>query len=87
MNTVLEGVHSAFAPEGPVGSAGTMCGGEIQGSFAQKYKDCGYAIFITPVREEEGDDFILPIDLLGMIQISGQETLQVFRTGKPTVAP
>ena len=69
MNTTLEGVHSGIcAGRACWAVAGTMCGGEIQGSFAQKYKDCGLCDFYNTVREEEGDNFILTIDLLGMIR-------------------
>ena len=69
VNTMLEGVHNGIcAGRACWAVAGTMCGGEIQGSFAQKYKDCGLCDFYNTVRKEEGDNFILTIDLLGMIK-------------------
>jgi hypothetical protein len=37
--------------------AGTMCEGEVQGTFAQKYKNCEQCDFYMAVKEEEGDNF------------------------------
>ncbi|OGJ89413.1 MAG: hypothetical protein A2268_12120 [Candidatus Raymondbacteria bacterium RifOxyA12_full_50_37] len=34
--------------------AGTMCGGNIQGSFAIKYSDCSQCEFFNQVKAEEG---------------------------------
>ena len=69
MNTMLEGVHNGIcAGRACWAVAGTLCSGEIQGSFAQKYKDCGLCDFYNTVREEEADNFMLTIDLLGMIK-------------------
>lgn len=44
--------------------AGTMCGGEVQGSFARKYEDCRKCEFYQRVREEEGSNFLITIDLI-----------------------
>lgn len=44
--------------------AGTMCGGEIQGSFAKKYEDCRKCEFYQLVKEEEGTNFLITIDLI-----------------------
>ena len=69
INNTLEGVHNGICAGRTCWAvAGTMCGGEVQGSFARKYKDCGLCDFYNAVREEEGDNFILTIDLLGMIR-------------------
>lgn len=69
INTMLEGVHNGIsAGRACWAVAGTLCGGEVQGSFAQKYRDCGLCDFYNLVREEEGENFILTIDLLGMIR-------------------
>ncbi len=35
-----------------------MCEGEVQGKFAQKYKNCGKCDFYNTVKKEEGKDFI-----------------------------
>jgi hypothetical protein len=43
--------------------AGTMCGGEVQGSFAQKYDSCEQCDFYSVVKEEEGDHFV-PLEVL-----------------------
>ena len=39
--------------------AGTLCKGEVQGSFAQKYKNCEICDFYKKVKEEEFPRFIL----------------------------
>jgi len=44
--------------------AGTMCGGEIEGSFAKKYEDCRKCPFYHLVRNEEGDQFLITVDLI-----------------------
>jgi len=44
--------------------AGTMCGGEVQGSFARKYKDCRKCEFYQRVKEDEGQNFLLTVDLI-----------------------
>ena len=41
--------------------AGTYCKGEIQGSFAKKFKDCVNCNFLKYVQEEEGRSFLLYI--------------------------
>lgn len=44
--------------------AGTMCGGLVQGTFAQKYKNCEVCDFYREVKKEEGTTFELSIVLL-----------------------
>ncbi len=44
--------------------AGTMCGGDVQGTFANKYKDCRECSFYQLVREEEGTQFLVTIELI-----------------------
>ena len=39
--------------------AGTLCKGKVQGTFAQKYKDCEICDFYKTVKEEEFSKFIL----------------------------
>jgi len=39
--------------------AGTLCKGEIQGTFAQKYKNCEICDFYKKVKEEEFPKFML----------------------------
>lgn len=46
--------------------AGTMCRGEVQGSFAKKYKNCGKCNFFIKVRLEEGYAYKSPAVLLNM---------------------
>ena len=38
--------------------AGTLCDGEVQGSFAYKITDCVRCDFFQKVKEEEGEDFV-----------------------------
>lgn len=38
--------------------AGTLCGGEVQGTFAQKKSTCLSCDFFLKVKDEEGDDFV-----------------------------
>lgn len=38
-------------------SAGTMCGGKIQGTWAEKLKNCSTCDFYKSVRQEEGENF------------------------------
>lgn len=44
--------------------AGTLCGGEAQGSFVDKYGTCMQCDFYRLVLEEEGIDFKVPSFLL-----------------------
>ena len=63
-NTILNGVHNG-KNSGRVCwiVAGTMCGCEVQGTFAQKFKNCELCDFYKSVREEEGETFV-PIEVL-----------------------
>ncbi|MBI5639351.1 MAG: hypothetical protein HZA17_02895 [Nitrospirae bacterium] len=44
--------------------AGTLCKGEIQGTFAQKYKNCEICDFYKQVKQEEFPRFMLSAMLL-----------------------
>ena len=46
--------------------AGTLCSGEVHGTFAHKYKDCGICEFYQKVKreEEEAGTFVMTIILL-----------------------
>jgi hypothetical protein len=44
--------------------AGTMCGGKVQGTFAQKEKNCLSCDFYDSVMKEEHDNFLLMSQLL-----------------------
>ena len=52
--------------------AGTMCGGKVQGTFAQKYENCESCDFFKTVREEEGSAYELSVILLKKIRASGK---------------
>lgn len=48
--------------------AGTMCGGKVQGTFAQKYENCELCDFFRSVKEEEGPAYQLSIILLNKVK-------------------
>ena len=41
------------------GVAGTLCGGKVQGTFAQKVSNCMQCPFYLTVKQEEGSSFKL----------------------------
>jgi len=44
--------------------AGTLCGGKIQGTYGQKYKNCEVCDFFRMIKEEEGPDYKLSVFLV-----------------------
>ncbi|MBI5187658.1 MAG: hypothetical protein HZA07_01095 [Nitrospirae bacterium] len=48
--------------------AGTFCNGEVQGTFATKYKSCEMCDFYRLVREKEYPKFLLSAILLGKLK-------------------
>lgn len=48
--------------------AGTLCKGEIQGTFAQKEQNCMKCDFYKQVRLEEGAYFIIAGDILAKLR-------------------
>ena len=44
--------------------AGTMCGGSVQGTFADKYGNCELCDFYRQVCVDEGPEFVLSAKLL-----------------------
>lgn len=65
----LEGVHG-----GTNGGracwvvAGTLCGGEVQGTYAKKSHNCRVCNFYKLVEEEEGDKVIGTFTLMTMVK-------------------
>ena len=47
--------------------AGSLCGGKVQGSFAQKYGNCSKCDFYISVKQEEGNNFTLSSTLLEIL--------------------
>jgi len=47
---------------------GTMCGGEVHGSFEEKFKVCGKCSFYHAVKEEEGNEMIPSVHLLQKLE-------------------
>jgi hypothetical protein len=61
----LDGVHGGVnAGRACWAVAGTLCGGEVQGTFAQKYTNCTICEFYKTVEEEQGANFQSTADLL-----------------------
>lgn len=48
--------------------AGTLCQGEVQGTFAQKYKNCEICDFYKLVKKEEFPQFVLSALLMRKLQ-------------------
>ena len=48
--------------------AGTLCGGEVQGTFAQKYRNCEICDFYKMVKREEFTRFQLSATLLARLR-------------------
>jgi hypothetical protein len=48
--------------------SGTLCKGEVQGTFAAKFKNCESCDFYQLVRNEEGPSFVYSIILLGRLR-------------------
>jgi len=64
----LDGVHDGVnAGRACWIVAGTLCKGELQGTFAQKFKNCKECDFYISVREEEGANFGLSAVLLAKL--------------------
>ncbi len=69
INTTLEGVHGGIsAGRACWVVAGTMCDGRSQGTFAQKSGECGACRFYNRVKDEEGEQFLLTVNLLRMVR-------------------
>ena len=48
--------------------AGTFCGGEVQGTYAEKYGNCRKCDFYDLVWEQETHNFVLIKDLLARLK-------------------
>jgi hypothetical protein len=65
----LDGVHDGKnSGRGCWMVAGTHCGGEVQGMFAQKIKNCMDCDFYNAVREEERGNFKMSAVLLKKLE-------------------
>jgi hypothetical protein len=51
--------------------AGTLCGGQVQGTFAQKFENCTACDFYKLVKKEEGVRFELSATLLAKVKDQG----------------
>jgi hypothetical protein len=69
LESKLDGVHTGEnAGRACWVVAGTLCKGEVQGTFAQKCKNCSQCDFYMAVQEEERPDFILSVVLLDKLK-------------------
>lgn len=69
LNEKLDGVHGGRnAGRACWVVAGTLCGGIVQGTFAQKFNTCEKCEFYANVRGEEAHSFILSASLLGRLR-------------------
>lgn len=61
----LNGVHSGInAGRSCWILTGTLCGGEVQGTFAKKFKNCEICNFYQTVKKEEFPNFQLSATLI-----------------------
>lgn len=68
----LDGVHDGVnAGRSCWIIAGTMCGGKVQGTFAEKFHNCEQCDFYTEVKKEEYPRFQLAATLLGKLKRKG----------------
>ncbi len=51
--------------------AGTLCGDQIQGTFAKKFSSCEQCDFYKQVRDEEQGHYVLSLDILKKMQGNG----------------
>lgn len=58
--------------------AGTLCGGQEQGSFAQKFHNCEKCDFYLQVRREEGVKFSLSVLLIKKLNSTPTPLQSVF---------
>lgn len=64
----LHGVHGGVAAGRACWVvAGTLCKGEVQGSFARKIANCRACDFYQQVEKEEAGRVVLPATLLGRL--------------------
>lgn len=68
LETALDDVHEGTnAGRACWVISGTLCKGEIQGTFANKYRNCEKCDFYQLVRQEEGPNFVHAVVLLKRI--------------------
>ena len=65
----LDGVHGGlYGGRSCWVLAGTLCSGQVQGTFAQKYKNCELCDFYKNVKQEEFPQFQLSALLLAKLK-------------------
>jgi len=67
---LLEGVHGGRkAGRACWVVAGTFCEGEVQGTFAHKYRDCTNCPFYRQIKQEEGSGYQTSLVLLKKLKV------------------
>ena len=65
----VNGVNSGFnAGRACWAVSGSFCGGQIQGSFAEKFENCIKCDFYGIVRKEEGENYVRSIDIINLME-------------------
>ena len=62
MNSGKNGGRSCWAV------AGTLCGGQVQGTFASKVGNCMKCDFYQLVRQEEGVSYVTPQEIIKILE-------------------
>lgn len=79
-NMTLDGVHGGISAGRACWAVpGTMCKGRIQRNVTRKYSECGSCDFYNYVKDEEGEEFIMTIDLLARLNNASSGSI-VLRT-------
>jgi len=66
---LLDGVHGGInAGRACWTVTGTLCEGEVQGTFAEKKKYCGHCDFYLTVKTEEAENFQTTLSLLKLAE-------------------
>lgn len=74
--TQLEGVHGGRSGGRACWAVvGTLCGGKVQGTYAQKMATCEDCAFYGRVKDEEGGDFVMTPVLLRILRDDADEPL------------
>jgi len=69
VETRLDGTHGGKnAGRSCWAIAGTLCEGQVQGTFAQKYKNCENCNFYIQAKRDAGHQFVLSAVLLSRLK-------------------
>ncbi|UCG77443.1 MAG: hypothetical protein JSV21_07620 [Nitrospirota bacterium] len=87
-NTALDGIHSGIsAGRACWAIPGTMCMGKIHSNMSKKFMDCEKCSFYDHVRESEGDELIMTLDLLIKLNSGRHDNLVIHTVCSYTLEP